>query len=457
MIPVLNHWANVWLDLFGLSLLQNTLFLGLLFLLLTLLRNSDARIKYLLTLAGMIKLFLPPLLPISWLNSSASGTGSAILESGWTVSAVLNQQSQALSPLVLLMSGWFAIGLIFLIRTFYDTWVLYRWTRNVNTLNRSGNLIYSEQVTIPMTIGLLRPYILVPPTYDDLPAEAQNAILAHEQAHIRRKDLWIRLMQRIMITIYFFHPLVWLLNKKIDLYREMICDDIAIDSSPLSAMDYSHLLLGLAETNVSHARPLAAAFQLFESRDRLYTRISYQVSGARKQLASFQKYGLVILIVLIMIPLSWSVRQEFALATGFAKLSNDSNPASLRPTLPLLEQDQETTPIGPLQKSPETPDPDQTFVAYDQPPQPVGGFAAIQRNLSYPETARQKGLEGRVVLNIRIDASGTIQDTRVLKSLGDPACDRAAIEAVKSVEWKPASSKGKPVTVWVGIPIVFKL
>jgi len=45
----------------------------------------------------------------------------------------------------------------------------------------------------------------------------------------------------------------------------------------------------------------------------------------------------------------------------------------------------------------------------------------------------------------------------VIKSLGNNGCDEAAINAIKSVKWKPAKQRDKPVKVSVGIPVVFKL
>ncbi|MBD3288749.1 TonB family protein [candidate division KSB1 bacterium] len=97
------------------------------------------------------------------------------------------------------------------------------------------------------------------------------------------------------------------------------------------------------------------------------------------------------------------------------------------------------------------------FVPYDEPPQPIGGFAAIQRNLKYPEIARKAGVEGRVMVHVQIDEQGNVVNTKILVSLGNNGCDEAAIEAIKSVNWKPAMQRDRPVKVWVAIPVVFKL
>jgi len=109
--------------------------------------------------------------------------------------------------------------------------------------------------------------------------------------------------------------------------------------------------------------------------------------------------------------------------------------------------------VPPEEEDGETP----IFVAYDEAPAPIGGFAAIQSNLVYPEIARKAGVEGRVYVNVLIDEKGNVIDTRILKSLGNNGCDEAAVAAIKSVKWKPAKQRDKPVKVWVGIPVVFKL
>jgi len=99
----------------------------------------------------------------------------------------------------------------------------------------------------------------------------------------------------------------------------------------------------------------------------------------------------------------------------------------------------------------------QIFVAYDEPPEPIGGFEAIQRNLKYPEIARKAGVEGTVFVQVLVDVKGQVVDTRVVKSLGNNGCDEAAIDAIKKVKWKPAMQRDRPVKVWISIPVRFKL
>ncbi len=100
---------------------------------------------------------------------------------------------------------------------------------------------------------------------------------------------------------------------------------------------------------------------------------------------------------------------------------------------------------------------DMTFIPYDIPPAPIGGFEAIQKNLIYPEIARKAGIEGRVLLYAQIDEKGNVVRTKVLQTLGPTGCNKAAVAAVNFVKWTPAEQRGKPVKVWVMVPVDFKL
>ncbi|MBN1999727.1 energy transducer TonB [candidate division KSB1 bacterium] len=147
-------------------------------------------------------------------------------------------------------------------------------------------------------------------------------------------------------------------------------------------------------------------------------------------------------------------------------------PAPARPAIPIESEDEdipedatiETTDIDLSELPPPPPPPEdeidesaQIFVAYDEAPEPIGGFAAIQKNLVYPEIARKAGVEGRVYVQIIVDEKGNVVSAKVQKSLGNNGCDEAAIAAIKSVKWRPAKQRDKPVKVQVGIPVVFKL
>lgn len=99
----------------------------------------------------------------------------------------------------------------------------------------------------------------------------------------------------------------------------------------------------------------------------------------------------------------------------------------------------------------------EAFVPYDKAPEPVGGFAAIQKALKYPPKAQEAGWEGRATINVLVNKDGAVADTKILKSSGRAILDEAAIEAIKNTKWRPALQRENPVAVWVAIPVNFQV
>lgn len=81
-----------------------------------------------------------------------------------------------------------------------------------------------------VAVGFLRPVVLIPASWlTQLSPQTIEAIIAHELAHIRRWDLHVNLVQRVIETLLFYHPAVWWLSERIRLEREMCCDEIAAE------------------------------------------------------------------------------------------------------------------------------------------------------------------------------------------------------------------------------------
>ncbi len=96
----------------------------------------------------------------------------------------------------------------------------------------------------------------------------------------------------------------------------------------------------------------------------------------------------------------------------------------------------------------------EAFIAYDEPPSPIGGFSAIHKKLNFPRFLLYR-YEGKVIVTCLIGEDGKVLETRILKSL-HPLLDQAAIDAIRATEWKPAKQRIKPVKVWISIPLVFR-
>lgn len=96
------------------------------------------------------------------------------------------------------------------------------------------------------------------------------------------------------------------------------------------------------------------------------------------------------------------------------------------------------------------------FAPYDTAPEPIGGYGQIQKNVVYPAPARGSGIEGSVVVQCYILTNGQVGECKFIKGMPGYGFNEAALAAVKSVRWKPAQQLGKPVPVWISIPVVFR-
>lgn len=102
-----------------------------------------------------------------------------------------------------------------------------------------------------------------------------------------------------------------------------------------------------------------------------------------------------------------------------------------------------------------------TTVKADQPARPVGGteafFEWIQKNQQYPALARQRKIEGRVMVEFIIQKDGSLTDAKVLKPLGS-GLDQEALRLIKTApKWTAATYKGEPVRQKMVLPVLFQL
>lgn len=96
-------------------------------------------------------------------------------------------------------------------------------------IKRNVTLAVSPLVNGPLTLGHLKPVILLPVgLLLQLPVAQLEAILLHELGHIQRYDYLANLLQNGLKTLFFYHPAVHLLCAKIDEERENACDDFAV-------------------------------------------------------------------------------------------------------------------------------------------------------------------------------------------------------------------------------------
>jgi beta-lactamase regulating signal transducer with metallopeptidase domain len=105
-------------------------------------------------------------------------------------------------------------------------------------------LLTSDDLSSPISWGLMRPVILLNSEAADANAEAE-AIIAHELAHVAHLD-WLKLLlARVTVSLFWFNPLVWLLAREAHQLREEAADD-AVLASDIEDTEYAKLLVGIA-------------------------------------------------------------------------------------------------------------------------------------------------------------------------------------------------------------------
>ncbi len=126
-------------------------------------------------------------------------------------------------------------------------------------LTRNVSLRISEHIQSPLAVGIVRSLIILPASaLMALSPEQLEAVLVHELAHVRRADYLWNLIQTTVETLFFFHPAVWWLGRRLRQQRELCCDDVAVQSCP-DPLIYATALLRLEERR---RQPLSLAMAL---------------------------------------------------------------------------------------------------------------------------------------------------------------------------------------------------
>jgi beta-lactamase regulating signal transducer with metallopeptidase domain len=116
-----------------------------------------------------------------------------------------------------------------------------------NGIRRQTRLLVSKQVAGPVSLGFLNPAILIPRALLDTLSDADfDHIVMHELAHLRRRDDWTNLAQRLIEAALPIHPAVYWLGRRMSLEREMACDDWVIAATG-TAKPYAASLTKVAE------------------------------------------------------------------------------------------------------------------------------------------------------------------------------------------------------------------
>ncbi len=122
-------------------------------------------------------------------------------------------------------------------------------------LRRAVAAMASSRVLQPVVMGCLRPVILLPISIlSEMPVAMLEAVIAHELAHVRRRDLWVVYGQRLAETVLFYHPAVWWISSRISTEREICCDEVAVAATG-RRVEYATALEGVARSALFATSP----------------------------------------------------------------------------------------------------------------------------------------------------------------------------------------------------------
>jgi beta-lactamase regulating signal transducer with metallopeptidase domain/biopolymer transport protein ExbD len=319
MIEALNGYGRVWAEYFAWAVAQNTLFLGLVFLVLYMLRNASARVKYAVAAVGLVKVLLPPFVPTSVLAPAA---GQSIQETTSTLLfSFTNTPVNAVVPAKAFPIGLNEFGAVFmiwvgaaLIILAHSIVVTVRLARSVGDAvlvddvevprvakDRRIQVYKSDQIGMPLTIGIFSRRVYVPEAWDGWTPDCRRVVLKHEMAHISRYDGLFQFLELVAQAVYFFHPLVLILNRRLREYREMACDDASVGVERASRLDYSRFLLELAETALRPPVVCESASALMRRKNELFKRVAYQVKEGNMHFVSKKKMAVLLAAMLLAV------------------------------------------------------------------------------------------------------------------------------------------------------------
>jgi len=365
---------------------------------------------------------------------AATQGSSANLTGAFVLSAVL------LFPLIVLYTAslfYFAARLVW---SLHSTTMLVRnahpaeltpereeiWHRCKQSFSLAGvRILSSPSISGPVTLGFWNPLLLVPPDFSaSCPSQDFLAALAHECAHIQRRDYQKNLFLEVATLPVAFHPATWMLKSRIAQTREMICDTMATKQL-IDLRSYTRSLLRLATAIATTSRVSAShAIGIFDA-NILEKRI--MILNVKKQhCSSGLKYGLIIPATLFLISVT---------AAGAAMAV-------------VVEPD--TSPQTSGQAKPY----DHVYRVGKDVTAPVP-LASVEAE--YPKSAsNQHGkFDGVCLVGLVVDPNGMPRDVHIIRSLR-PDFDANAIKAVEKYRFTPANRHGKPVAVALRVEVNFK-
>lgn len=195
-------------------------------------------------------------------------------------------------------------------------------------ITRDISIYLSEKIGSPLTIGFIKPLILIPvASINHLTVAQLEAVILHEMAHIKRYDYLVNILLSVTEISLFFNPFTQLLVKQVKKERENSCDDWVLQFQ-YSAETYAEALLRIAQLQ---AAPTFAMAAKGSNENELLTRVKRMI-GAQDQGFNYRKQLLAFFLVT-------------GILSSVAWLSPTDKPSVIKTTASQLQNNKTTLPI----------------------------------------------------------------------------------------------------------------
>jgi HEAT repeat protein/beta-lactamase regulating signal transducer with metallopeptidase domain len=184
-----------------------------------------------------------------------------------------------------------------------ELWEQIKQVSSKMDLKKRLEIMKSGLIKVPVIAGFIRPKLIMPQHSIHWPRHRIEAILFHELAHIKRNDVFVQFLGQIACALYWFNPLIWILERRLMIERERACDNMVIlkDIKPSS---YAKYLMEISEElgpNGKNTWVLAGMAEGTDFKDRM---LSILDPNARRSSLSRARSSLtVVLLLLIVVPL----------------------------------------------------------------------------------------------------------------------------------------------------------
>ena len=290
--------------------------------------------------------------------------------------------------------------------------------------------------------GSFQHYIFLPDNKID------EAIFAHELAHIRLKHSNDILFLRLLQAFFWPNIMLFFISRELKIVHEFQADAYAIKNKE------TYITTLLNDTFSTNRFSLSHTFFYHPLKRRIMMLQKSPLSRTKRRIAIL-KTGLLAAILLSGIIYLQSCKQQpdnIKQKVEVQKIPLTDSALEVATMEENLSK-KEPSPDLPNQLTPDLSN--QLTVFMPHPPYDINTY--LSTNLKYPEAARKKKIEGRVIVKFLVDENGSITNPVILRS-ADPDMDAEALRVVSNMpKWEPGQQNGKKSALYFNLPISFQL